>query len=36
MDPIARWWSCPEIEIYEIEGKYIALYGWNGKVYLGC
>lgn len=36
MNRVARWWNCEEIEIYEIEGKYIALYGWNGECYMDC
>lgn len=36
MNRVAYWWNNPEIEIYEIEGKYIALFGWNGEKYIDC
>lgn len=36
MNRVAWWWNNPEIEIYEIEGKNIALYGWNGEEYMDC
>lgn len=30
------WWSDKSIEVVEIDGKYIALSGWNGERYLDC
>lgn len=33
---LGKWWSDSTIDIVEIEGKAIALYGWNGEVYMEC
>lgn len=33
---VGYWWSCRDIEIVEIEGRYIALSDWNGESYLDC
>ncbi|MBD5136922.1 MAG: hypothetical protein HDT39_13295 [Lachnospiraceae bacterium] len=33
---VGRWHACPDIEIVEIEGRYIALFGWNGFAYWNC
>lgn len=36
MNRLGYWWNAPDIEIYEIEGRFIALEGWNGEIYLNC
>lgn len=36
MNRLGYWWSAPDIEIHEIEGRFIALEGWNGEIYLNC
>lgn len=36
MKTLGTWWNDKNIEIVEIEGKAIALYGWNGERYLYC
>ena len=36
MKKLGNWWNDKNIEIYEIEGRKIALYGWNGEVYNEC
>ncbi len=33
---LGYWWNDHEIEIYEVEGRLIALWGWNGEIYLDC
>lgn len=33
---VGYWWSCRDIEIVEIGGRYIALSDWNGECYLDC
>lgn len=33
MKTLGTWWNSNEIEVVEIEGKAIALYGWNGEVF---
>ena len=30
------WFASKEIEVVEIEGKWYALYGWNGEIYMDC
>lgn len=30
------WWNDNEIEVVEIEGRMIALNGWNGESYTEC
>jgi len=32
----ATWWNDRDIEVIEIEGRFIALNGWNGEEYLDC
>lgn len=36
MKKLGNLWNDKNIEIYEIEGRKIALYGWNGEVYNEC
>lgn len=36
MKKLGTWWNDHNIEIYEIEGKRLALYGWNGEEYTEC
>ena len=36
MKTLGTWWNDKNIEIVEIEGRPIALYGWNGETYLNC
>ncbi len=36
MTLLGRWWNDNEIEVVEIGGKAVALYGWNGEEYLHC
>lgn len=36
MKVLGTLWNDKEIEIVEIEGRPIALYGWNGETYLNC
>lgn len=36
MKKIGNWWNDKEIEIYEIEGRRIALNKWNGEIYYDC
>lgn len=36
MKNLGKWWNDKNIEIYEIEGRKIALNGWNGEVYNEC
>ena len=33
---IKRLWNNKEIEVVEINGRWFALYGWNGEAYLDC
>lgn len=33
---LGKWWGSSDIDIYEIEGKRLALYGWNGEKYEEC
>lgn len=33
---LGTWWNNDDIKIYEIEGRPIALYGWNGEHYMDC
>ena len=33
---IKRLWDNKEIEVVEINGRWFALSGWNGEVYLHC
>lgn len=33
---LGTWWNNKSIEIYMIEGKRIALNGWNGENYEDC
>ena len=33
---LGKWWNASDIDIYEIEGKRLALYGWNGEKYEEC
>lgn len=33
---LGKWWNDKEIKVVEIEGKAIALHGWNGNEYLEC
>lgn len=30
------WWNDKSIEVIEIDGEYLALYGWNGEEYVKC
>ena len=30
------WWNDKDIEVVEIDNRYIALYGWNGEAYTDC
>lgn len=30
------WWNDKTIEVVEIEGKAVALDGWNGEAYVDC
>lgn len=30
-----KWWT-GDIEVVEVEGRMIALNGWNGEIYLDC
>ena len=30
-----KWWT-GDIEVVEVEGRFIALDGWNGETYLDC
>lgn len=34
--PVALWWTGDNIEIYEIDGELVALYGWNGEQWTDC
>ena len=36
MKNLGNWWNDKNIEIYEIEGRKIALNGWNSEVYNEC
>ena len=36
MKTLGTWWNDKEIEIVEIEGRPIALSGWNGEMYTDC
>lgn len=36
MKELGYWWSDESIEVVEIDGKAIALYGWNGEEYCRC
>lgn len=36
MKYLGYWWNDKEIEIFEIEGRPIALSGWNGEKYMDC
>lgn len=36
MNKIGNWWNDKSIEIYNINGRNIALYGWNGEKYMDC
>lgn len=36
MIKLGTWWSNADIEVYRIEGRAIALNGWNGEEYLDC
>jgi hypothetical protein len=36
MEYLGRFWNDKNIEIYEIEGRKIALAGWNGETYEDC
>ena len=36
MNYLGYWWNDKEIEIVEIEGRPIALSGWNGEKYTDC
>ena len=36
MKYLGRFWNSNEIEVYEIEGRKIALDGWNGEKYYDC
>ena len=31
-----KWWNDSSIEVVEIEGRMIALDGWNGEKWLDC
>lgn len=31
-----RLWNNSDIEVVEINGRWFALYGWNGEAYLDC
>lgn len=31
-----RLWNNKEIEVVEIDGRWFALYGWNGEAYCDC
>ena len=31
-----RLWSNKNIEVVEIDGRWFALYGWNGEAYYNC
>lgn len=31
-----KWYGNSDIEVVEIEGRYIALHGWNGEIYTDC
>ena len=33
---VGTWWNDKNIEIYMVEGKRIALNGWNGETYEDC
>lgn len=33
---VGVWWNEKNIEIYKIDNRNIALYGWNGDRYLHC
>lgn len=36
MEKLGNWWNGRDIEIYKIQGKNIALYGWNSEIYGDC
>lgn len=36
MKKIGNWWNDKNINIYKINGRNIALYGWNGEKYTEC
>ena len=36
MKYLGRFWNDRDIEIYNINGRNIALHGWNGEKYLNC
>lgn len=36
LKPIGKWWNDKSIDIFKIEGKNIALNGWNGERYYKC
>ncbi len=36
LKPIGKWWNDKSIDIFKIEGKNIALNGWNGERYYEC
>lgn len=33
---VGTWWKSRDIEIVEVNGRYIALSGWNGESFLDC
>ena len=33
---IKRLWSDKSIEVVEIDGRWFAVYGWNGEMYYDC
>lgn len=36
MKYLGTFWTDSNIEVYEIEGKKVALNGWNGEVFTDC
>ena len=36
MKYLGTWWNDRDIELYKINDRNIALYGWNGEAYYDC
>lgn len=33
---MVKWWNDSNIDVVEVEGRYIALGGWNGDTFTDC
>lgn len=33
---MVTWWNDKNIEVVNVDGKWVALYGWNGECWCDC